>query len=1103
MISDKTIQRVRDLDIVDVLKSFGVQFQRRGSAMFAHCPFHSERTPSFTANPNKNLFFCHSCKRGGDAIKFVEEKEGLDFYQAVEAIAKVSNIPVEYVQGEQSDEQREAAKHRESLFGVLTLVQQFFTEQLRVEMSDEARAARDYAYNRWPEQFCAEIGIGLAPSNGKTLIEYCKSKAISEDLLLELGILRRDKERGLIYSMFRNRLTIPIRDRLGRVIGFTARYLGDAKADNTGKYINSTNSPIFNKGESIFGIDKANRCRDADYFNIVEGAPDVLRLQSIGIMNTVATNGTAWTDKQFDLLKLRTEAVCFIPDSDVPDSDHHFGPGFEAVIKNGSTAIRKGFFVSVRELPFKEDPETGEQLKNDADEFIVSKEIYAGIAEKNFIEWLAGKLFSAATSSAEERKYLAEIADLLRFINDKILFDELIDALSKIYGKPKSWRMAVDKAKADAAKQAKAKEPQSERERDIELLKKFNLTIRDNCYYTFDGDDEPTRLSNFILEPLFHIEDETNGTRLFRMKNSMGDMRVIELRESDLCSLSAFTQRVGSAGNFVWRAKADKLNNVKEYTYAKTRTAERIRKLGWDIAGEFFAFGNGIFVDGKFKRVDDLGIVSDVHNANYYIPATAKMYQHNHEIFQFERLMVHETNSGITLHDFATKLSEVFGDQSKIALCYLLATLFRDIIYRKTRHFPILNLFGEKGSGKTTLAVCLQSFFLHGIEPPSIGVTSVPAMNDRVSQAVNTFVVFDEYRNDLDVRKIQFLKGMWGGGGQTKKNANTDGMAAQTIVSTGVAVCGQDKPTQDMALFTRLIFLQYNRTVFTAAEQNRCGDLVALCNLGLTHLTLQILSHRSMFEKNFAQAYTLTKSELSAKVEDEEIHSRIFGNWVIPLATFRVLETVLDLPFSYSELFDIALKGMRCQNEFAQESSEVADFWNTLQGMHSAGRCIDKAHFRIRYQRTFRSLSMKEDMIFSESKPILYLNAPAVAALFNGTRAANATANRSNWSTILSYLKSHPSFLGLKQDRFVILTAQGTPDYTIESTTFGTTKKQKVNRPKALCFDYSQLKEAFGLTLETEVMTEAEEINEDAEPTPPAPKPASLFPPSDSEDVPF
>lgn len=114
------------------------------------------------------------------------------------------------------------------------------------------------------------------------------------------------------------------------------------------------------------------------------------------------------------------------------------------------------------------------------------------------------------------------------------------------------------------------------------------------------------------------------------------------------------------------------------------------------------------------------------------------------------------------------------------------------MVYKRTRHFPILNLFGEKGTGKTTLATSLQAFFLHDVEPPNMGVASVPAMNDRVSQAVNTLVVFDEYKNDLDVRKIAFLKGLWGGGGQTKKNTNTDGMASQTIVSTGVVICGQE-----------------------------------------------------------------------------------------------------------------------------------------------------------------------------------------------------------------------------------------------------------------------------------------------------------------------
>ena len=424
------------------------------------------------------------------------------------------------------------------------------------------------------------------------------------------------------------------------------------------------------------------------------------------------------------------------------------------------------------------------------------------------------------------------------------------------------------------------------------------------------------------------------------------------------------------------------------------------------------------------------------------------------DLFDYMREQNMEKESPLAARLRPTTLDEVVGQEHIIGKDKL---LYRAI---KADKLSSIIFYGPPGTGKTTLATSLQSFFLHGVDPPNLGVTSVPAMNDRVSQAVNTLVVLDEYRNDLDIRKIAYLKGLWGGGGQTKKNTNTDGMAAQTIVSTGVALCGQDKPTQDMALYTRVIFLAFSKTSFNQSEKRNYEDLVALCNMGLTHLTIEILSHRELFEKNFPETYSITKRELAAKFENESIHDRIFGNWVIPLAAYRTLETVLDVPFSYAELFETAVNGIRSQNELAQESSEVADFWSMLQGFQTSGKCVDKAHYRIRYMKSFRPISVKEDMEFKEARPILYLNMAAVASLFNN-RNMNATANRSNWSTIMSYLKSHSSFLGLKQDRFTILLPSGLPDYSIEVVNNEQVRKVKVNRPKALCFDYLQLKEAF------------------------------------------
>ena len=197
----------------------------------------------------------------------------------------------------------------------------------------------------------------------------------------------------------------------------------------------------------------------------------------------------------------------------------------------------------------------------------------------------------------------------------------------------------------------------------------------------------------------------------------------------------------------MWLGKIDKLNRVKEFLYARTDTAERICKLGWNDSEQFFAFGNGIYQHQAFHEVDEMGIIRGDNRKAYYIPATSKIYENNPEIYQFERLMIHRKNNGVLLRSFIEKLTEVFGENARIAFCYLVATLFRDVVYKRTRHFPILNLFGEKGTGKTTLATNLEAFFLHDVEPPNMGVSSVPAMNDRVSQAVNTLVVFDEYKN--------------------------------------------------------------------------------------------------------------------------------------------------------------------------------------------------------------------------------------------------------------------------------------------------------------------------------------------------------------------
>ena len=180
MISDKTIQKVREVGITDVLKPY-VNLRRSGDSLIGSCPFHTDRKPSFSVSPAKGLYHCFSCQRGGDGINFIMEKENLTFAEAVHKIANDNNIPIVTTDDTGTEEDRAAARHRESLLSALETVQKFFVNSLRVSMTDESREAREYATGRWPEEFCSTTGIGYAPKNGREFMEYCRDNAISEN----------------------------------------------------------------------------------------------------------------------------------------------------------------------------------------------------------------------------------------------------------------------------------------------------------------------------------------------------------------------------------------------------------------------------------------------------------------------------------------------------------------------------------------------------------------------------------------------------------------------------------------------------------------------------------------------------------------------------------------------------------------------------------------------------------------------------------------------------------------------------------------------------------------------------------------------------------
>ena len=338
-VKDSSVEAVKAAaDIVEVV-SGRTQLKRSGARFTGLCPFHDERTPSFSVSPEKGTYYCFGCQRGGDAIRFVEETEGVDFVGAIEWLAQRFNVPLEY---EEASPQVEASRRRrERLFAVLDAAASFY-ERVLWE-SPTAEAARGYLASReLAEDVCREYRLGLAP-RGNTLTRKASERGFSRDELAKAGLVNR---RGNDY--FQGRLLFPIADARGRVVGFQARRLRDDDPLHA-KYVNSPEGELFRKGDLLYGLDRARTSiAREERAVIVEGNTDVLALRQAGLGPVVASMGTALTERQLKELSRLTRKLFLCFDADAA--------GEAATLRGMDLAAAQGFDVRVVALPSGTDP---------------------------------------------------------------------------------------------------------------------------------------------------------------------------------------------------------------------------------------------------------------------------------------------------------------------------------------------------------------------------------------------------------------------------------------------------------------------------------------------------------------------------------------------------------------------------------------------------------------------------------------------------------------------------------------------------------------------------------------------------------------------------
>ncbi|MFC1628954.1 DNA primase [Gemmatimonadota bacterium] len=352
---DHFLEEVRAAsDIVEVISPY-VKLKKKGRNWFGLCPFHNEKTPSFSVQRERGMYYCFGCGVGGNAITFLVEHDGMTFPQAVEELATRAGIAIPVQRAESEERERDRDLVREALEVAAT----FYQAMLREESGNEAVS---YLKSRGITGATAKtFRLGFAPDGWDGLLSYLKGKGFSEELQAQAGLVK-PREGGGFYDSFRNRLVFPFMDRRGRVCGFGGRILDES--DDAPKYLNGPETVVFRKGSVLYGLPQAvETMLKEERALLVEGYFDVMSLHQAGIRGVVAASGTAFTEKQALILKRLVKRVLLLFDADAA--------GLKAAFRSYSSLVREGLEAAFLPMPHGEDPDT--MIRNEGAEAFRSR----------------------------------------------------------------------------------------------------------------------------------------------------------------------------------------------------------------------------------------------------------------------------------------------------------------------------------------------------------------------------------------------------------------------------------------------------------------------------------------------------------------------------------------------------------------------------------------------------------------------------------------------------------------------------------------------------------------------------------------------------------
>lgn len=881
----------------------------------------------------------------------------------------------------------------------------------------------------------AEWQLGLCP-DWKILAPALIS-AGQHKLAEACGLIRTGN--GNTYDYFNHRITIPIHNAYGRVVGFGGRLIPGV-AEGGPKYLNSPESPVYPKSKVLYGLHQARK-NFAKHGGacLVEGYFDVIKLHQCGWDNTVATCGTALTEDQAKLLKRYTDTVFIMRDGDKA--------GRKAIVNDIITLVPQQFKVYVIELPKTEDPDT----------LFDKHDLIANVVEKytDGVEWLCDHYLSEGVATGEA-SLLAEgidkVVKLLAEITNQVRRDQYVKTVAKRNElkvadllKPLDKLFQQRKAEAEAAEEDD--DPQKmpawvDRKRLEEdgfvQLPEATSGYKPGIYFLGDS-YSLVRATNFTINPLYHIFEQSNNRRLIEVNNCVRSA-VVEMPSPAFVNQNTFEAELMNKGNFVcdFAFQKKQFKRLVGWLTFKMPITFDLKTLGWQPEG-FFAFSNMVFVpgpDGGLIQFDELGVV-EIEGKHYISMGNSKIHRderatdnpYENDLY----LKYVKPASPPTFATWAKTFYDTYSDNAPYGICFSFLTVFKDLATRIAK-MPLFYCYGPKGSGKSAMAESMTWLFFSGKNGEGDlikGYNLNPGQGtpfsffNRVERFRNCPILFNEFdENNIEDWKFGTFKAAYDGEGREVGDGDTGKKRKTKIqkVQGTVIIVGQYLSIRDDgSVLSRSISCQFSLERLKNLSDQQIAShqkLKEMEEAGLSALLIELLQKRpevqKLLPKHFAEIQSRMMKE--SKEAGHRIEARLISNYSLLLSAAKTMEAIgITLPFTFDAFYKKCLDQVTAHNKLLKDNSAIHQFWKAVEFLFDVGFIQNGRDLKVQY---LMDLDVKvgaaiQPVKFKSAKNVLIVRFSNLYGSYS-KRVREVTGKVAlPEDTLLLYMKEQPYYIGL------------------------------------------------------------------------------------------